>query len=67
MLKVQVGAISEQGLTYQTNNCVQSYEWQATQDLEESKNLYCFYIDNNQALLVPKHAVNEADQHEEFF
>jgi hypothetical protein len=66
MLKAQKVQISEQCLTYQTNDCVQTYEWEAIQELEESKNLYCFYIDNNQALLVPKRIVIEAGRSEEF-
>ena len=66
MLKSQTLQISEQGLRYKTNNCEQSYDWSAIQELEESRNLYCFYIDNNQALLVPKRAVSESKQTEEF-
>ncbi|MCG8095268.1 MAG: YcxB family protein [Candidatus Thiodiazotropha endolucinida] len=66
MLKSQKVQVSEHGLTYLTNNCTQSYEWEAIQELEESKKLYCFYIDNNQALLVPKRAINEIGGSEEF-
>ena len=66
MLKSQKLQISKKGLTYQTKDCEQSYDWSAIQELEESKNLYCFYIDNNQAVLVPKRAVSEDGQSEEF-
>lgn len=66
MLKSQKVQISEHGLTYLTSDCIQSYEWEAIQEFAESKNLYCFYIDNNQALLVPKRAINEAGHSDEF-
>lgn len=66
MLKPQKLEISERGLTYKTADCVQSYEWAAIQDLEETKNLYCFYIDNNQALLIPKRSVTETGKTKEF-
>ena len=66
MLKPQKLQISEQGLKFQTNDCVQSYSWPSIQDFEESKNLYCFYLDNNQALLVPKRSVAEIGITEEF-
>ncbi len=64
MLQLQKLQISDQGFMYQTNDCEQLYKWSAIQEFEESKNLYCFYIDNNQALIVPKRTVNAAGQSE---
>jgi len=59
MLKDQKVTLSDDAITFSTVDCNQSYSWSSIRDCEYSENLICLYIDNNQALLIPKRAIGE--------
>lgn len=58
ILKEQTVIITKTGIHFETVNTKQFYLWSAIQTVETSKHLICLYIDNNQALLVPKTIFN---------
>jgi hypothetical protein len=65
-LKDQTVSITEERIKIKTVNTEQLYLWSAIQDIEISKDLICMYIDNNQALLIPKKAFESENYKNEF-
>jgi len=66
VLKNQKVSLTEEGIRCYTTDSEQSYSWSTIQDKEHSKNLICLYIDNTQALLIPKRSFNEPAQLQQF-
>lgn len=49
--------VSEEGYRVITGGTESFYKWTAILQIENTKNLICMYLDNNQALLIPKRAL----------
>lgn len=65
MLKGQRARFTNDEIDIVTSDTSQSFSWRSIQDKEYSKNLICLYIDNAQALIVPKRAFSSEGELEE--
>lgn len=54
MMKRQTVSLTDEAIGFRTVDSEQTYWWPAIMAKEVSKHLICLYIDNNQALLIPK-------------
>ena len=65
MLKEQKVSFSNEGVRITTDNTEQFFSWAAFQDKECSDNLICLYIDNSQAVLIPKRVIQGSSHEDE--